>query len=254
MLWHKAWLETRSRFFAGLAIITLMACGAVFTYPKVQSLMPQLSTVDPGTALGRTILEAAQLSRDYRGFIWSQWYRENLPEVWTIFAVLLAAGSPLAPGTKGSLFTLTLPVSRAGVLRVRAAVGLAELLAIAIVPALVIVLASPAVGQRYALADVAVHSLCLFVAGTVFYGLSFLLSAVLDDLWRPLLGALAIACALALVELLPSGSSTFGLYRVMSGEVYFRSGVLPWVGLGVCAVAALSMLYAATRIATARDY
>lgn len=254
MLWHKAWLETRSRFFAGLAIITLMACGAVFTYPKVQSLMPQLSTVDPGTALGRTILEAAQLSRDYRGFIWSQWYRENLPEVWTIFAVLLAAGSPLAPGTKGSIFTLTLPVSRADVLWTRAAVGLTQLFAIALLPAFVIVLASPGVGQRYALTDVAVHTLCLFAGGTVFYGLSFLLSAMLDDLWRPLLGALAIAVALALTELLWSGAETLGLYRVMSGELYFRSGTLPWMGLTVSVGLALTMLYTATRIAAQRDY
>ena len=45
MLWYKSWLETRWRFLIGLALLILMACGAVFGYPAVQELMPMAAQI-----------------------------------------------------------------------------------------------------------------------------------------------------------------------------------------------------------------
>ena len=46
MLWHKAWLDTRSRFLIGLALLALSAFAAVFSYPKVMKLLPLAPAVD----------------------------------------------------------------------------------------------------------------------------------------------------------------------------------------------------------------
>lgn len=254
MLWHKSWLETRSRFLIGLALVAASALGTVYAYPQVQLLMPLVPTVDPTTELGRRVQEAAALAAEFRGYIWSQWHRQNLPQIWTIFAVVLAAGGPFAHGAKGALFTLSLPVSRSGVLGVRAATGLVELMAITLVPTLLIPLAAPSIGESYGLTDVLVHSLCLFVGGATFYSLTFLLSMVFDDIWRPLLLALAVAAVLAVCEQVLRGLATYGIFRVMSGETYFRTGSLPWIGLLVTAAVSAVMLYGATRVAAGRDY
>src|SRR5436190_2760526 len=106
MLWYKAWLETRSRFLIGLALLMCSAAAAVFTYPRVLEVLARMPDVDASGILGRKIQEAVALSRDYRGYVWSQLYRQNLIQLWTIFAVLLGTGSLLSQMSGGgALFT-----------------------------------------------------------------------------------------------------------------------------------------------------
>src|SRR5258706_6619396 len=209
MLWYKSWLETRWRFLIGLGLLSLVACGAVFDYPTVLKLMPLTSsletTIDTGTKLGRLVNRAVAVQGTYRGFIWWQWVRENLTNLWTIFAVLLGSGGLIASSASGgsgcgALFTLSLPASRTRVIGVRAVTALGELFVMVLVPSLVIPLLSPAIGQHYSVIDTLVHSVCMFVAGATFFSLAFLLSTVFNDLWRPLLITIAIAVCVALFE------------------------------------------------------
>src|SRR5438132_4132518 len=194
MLWYKSWLDTRWQFLIGLVLLMLSACGTVIAYPRVAQLMPLAGSINPGDGLiGREIREGLDLARTYRGYIWSQTFRQNLLQMITVFAALLGSGSPLLQGSKGaSMFTLSLPVSRNELLGVRAAAGLAELLALAVAPALLLTLFSPGIGQSYSLVDAPVHAICLFAAGTVFFSLAFLLSTVFTDLWRPWLLACGV--------------------------------------------------------------
>ena len=252
MLWYKAWLETRWRFVIGLALLMCSAAGVVFAYPKVLTLLPLVATDHTGGELGRRIKEAADLARVYRGYVWSQAFRQNMAQTVTLFAVLLGTGGLLSQTSGGAaLFTLSLPVSRHRLLGVRAAAGLAELFVLAMVPALLIPLLSPAVGEHYAVGAALVHGVCLFIACTVFFSLAFLLSTVFTDIWRPLLIACAAAVALALYEQVFRMFSRYSIFAVMSGETYFRGGQVPWLGLLACAAASAAMLYGAA-INTAR--
>src|SRR5258707_3470285 len=159
MLWYKAWLETRWRFLIGLGLVLCSAGATVFAYPKVLELLKMVPTADLSGELGRRINEAAILARDYRGYVWSNWFRQNLMQMWTIFAVLLGTGGLLSQVSGGgALFTLSLPASRPRLLAVRAATGLVELLVLAVVPSLLIPLLSPAVGPTSGLGGTLVHS------------------------------------------------------------------------------------------------
>ncbi|HYT65285.1 MAG TPA: hypothetical protein VEL51_02615 [Vicinamibacterales bacterium] len=252
MLWYKAWLETRWRFFIGLAVLICSAAGAVLTYPKVLSLLPLVPTVDVGGELGRRVREAVELSREYRGYIWLQAFRQNLAQTGTLFAVLLGTGG-LVSGTS-SLFTLSLPVSRERLVGVRAATGLWEWLLLALVPSLVIPLLSPAIGQHYDVVAALVHGLCLFVAGATFFSLAVLLSTMFADPWRPSLLALFVAIALGVAEQISRVTASHGLFAVMSGEAFFRAGQVPWVGLLLSAAASAAMLYGAAFNLANRDF
>jgi ABC-2 type transport system permease protein len=246
MLWYKAWLETRWRFLIGLALLVCSAAAVVFAYDKVLMLVPLASNVDIDGELGRRIREAAELTRTYRGYAWSQWFGESLSNTWTVFAVVLGSGGLLSQSSRGgALFTLSLPVSRGRLVGTRAATALAELFVLAIVPSLLLPLLSPAIGQSYAVGDALIHSVCLFVAGAVFFSLAFLMSTVFGDVWRPLLIALVAAGVLGLVEQLSPGGARYGIFHVMSGEAYFRGQGLPWVGLIASAALSAAMLYAA---------
>lgn len=246
MLWYKAWLETRWRFLIGLAILMIMACGTVFDYPRVASLMPFARSINAGGPVGRALARAIEFERTYRGFIWWQWVRQNLAQSWTLVATLLGAGGLFAAsGGGGTLFTLSLPASRTRVVGVRAAAALGELLVIAVVPSLLIPLLSPAIGQSYSAGDAIVHGLCIFFGGAVFFSLSLLLSTVFADVWRPALIACLVAILVALAESVILGDSRFGIFGAMTAESYFSTGSLPWPGLLISAAFSAALLYAA---------
>jgi ABC-2 type transport system permease protein len=254
MLWYKAWRESRWRFLSGFMLLMLLACGIVLEYPATARLMPLASSIDPGDGfLGRAIKEALEAQRDFRGFVWWQWVRQNLAVTWTLFALLLGSGGLLTePGGRGPWFTLSLPASRDRLLAVRVGAGLAELLVLALVPSLLIPLMSPAIGETYPLRLAIVHGACLFVAGTAFFSLTLLLSTVFTDFWRPLLLACVFAIGLGSVERVLW--SPYGIFRVMSAEAYFRSGQLPWAGLMTSAAVSIALLYGASINFAQRDF
>jgi hypothetical protein len=253
MLWYKSWLESRSRFLIGLALMMLAAGGIVMAYPRLMTLVPMASTVDTSGEIGRRILENAELARDYRGYVWAQWTRQSFTQLGTFFAVLLGAGGLLSRSS-GALFTLSMPASRSRLLGVRAATGLLELLAVAVMPALVVALLSPAVGQSYSIADALLHAVCFFIGAAVFFSLALLLSTVFSDWSRPILIACGVAVVLSLCEQVVRGAWTYGIFRVMTGEDLFRTGRLPWLGLIGSGALSAAMLYGATKLIARQEF
>jgi ABC-type transport system involved in multi-copper enzyme maturation permease subunit len=255
MLWHKAWRETRSRFVIGLLILTVMSGAKVYEYVVTQRALPlaesMLSDADT-SPLGAAIREAIEVQREFRGFIWYNTFRDNLTTMGVLFAVLLGCGGLLAESKKGSaLFTLSLPVTRKQLLAARFGTGLAQCFAIAVVPPLVIPLLAPAAGQSFSVIDALAHGLCLFFVGALFFSLASFLSTLFSDIWRPLLIAVSLACLAAIVQF---AVPDLGLFKVMSGESYFRNGSLPWIGFVTSAVLASALLYSAAETLERRDF
>jgi ABC-type transport system involved in multi-copper enzyme maturation permease subunit len=255
MLWYKSWIETRWRFLIGLGLLMCSAAGIVFFYPQVIKLLPLVPAVEISGELGRQIKEAAELARDYRGYVWSQWFSQTPTQLGVLFAALLGTGGLLSSRSGDeTLFTLSLPVSRDRLLGIRAATGLGEWLAIAFVPSLLIPLFSPAVGETYGIGSALTHGLCLFLAGAVFFSLALLLSTMFGDLWRPLLISVAAAIALASCEFVFRDVWPYGIFTLMRGEYYFRTGSLPWGSLLASIVLSAAMLYSASVSIARRDF
>jgi hypothetical protein len=119
------------------------------------------------------------------------------------------------------------------------------------VPPLVIPLLAPAAGQQFSVIDALAHGLCLFFVGALFFSLASFLSTLFGDIWRPLLIAVLIACLAAVVQFV---APELGLFKVMSGESYFRNGSLPWMGFVTSAVLASALLYSAAETLERRDF
>lgn len=255
MLWYKAWLDTRWRFLIGLALLFGSAVTIVLAYPKVMQLMPMLPNLNSaGGELGRRIREAAELTRTYRGYVWSQFFGETPTQLGTLFAVLLGTGGLLSQSAGGALFTLSLPVSRRRLLGVRAAAGLAELFVLTLISSLAIPMASPLVGQTFSVSSAIVHAVCWFAAGAVFFSVALLFSTVFADVWRPLLLACAVGLVLALADFAFRDLGMFSLFGVMTAETYFRTGALPWAGLLGSAAISAAVLYTASVNFARRDF
>jgi ABC-2 type transport system permease protein len=255
MLWYKCWMETRWRFLIGLGLMMLSAAATVLAYPQIVKLLGLAPQIDLGGEIGRRVQEQVALAREFRGYVWSQYFRLNILQIWLVFAVLLGTGGLLSQVSGGgTLFTLSLPATRNRLLGIRAATGFGELLVLAFVPSLLLPLFSPAVGQSYSISDALIHSACLFLAGGVFFSLAFLLSTIFSDVWRPIILALCVGALLALVESLIPDFSRYGLFRVISAESYFRGGALPWLGILSSAAVSVALLYSATRNIARQDF
>jgi ABC-type transport system involved in multi-copper enzyme maturation permease subunit len=257
MLWHKAWLETRWRFVGGLLILTVLAGGNVYDFLATQRLLPHINVTSSAPAddllgVGQALRDAVEVQSSFRGFIWYQAFRQNLTQMGVFFAILLGCGGLISETSKGSaLFTLSLPVTRRQILGTRTGTGLAQLAAITLIPPLAISILAPSIGQRFSVVDALAHGLCLFVVASMFFSLASFLSTLFVDIWRPLLIGVGVACAFAIVAL---AVPQLSIFRVMSGESYFRTGTLPWAGFLTSAVVATALLYSAAETLERRDF
>jgi ABC-2 type transport system permease protein len=252
MLWYKAWRDTRWRFLIGLGLLICTALITVLVYPTVRGEFGLVLAAGPTGLLADQINRMNHLSATFRGYIWVQFISQNLSNLWTVFAVLLAADAPFS--RRGAAFTLSLPVSRRRLWATRAATDAAELGVLALIPMLLIVLLAPAVGQTYSLGDALVHGMHMIAGGAVFYCLASLLSTVFDDRWRPIIITLAVAVIIVLCKAVVPALAPFSPAGVMNGERYFQTGTPAWAGLLVWLSVSAAMLYRAVRSIELRDF
>jgi ABC-2 type transport system permease protein len=252
MLWYKSWLDTRWRFVIPLAILFINAWGLVIEYAPVANVFSSIHVETTGSGvLGRAIREELDAERTYAGYVWYQWFRSNLLTMGTLCAALLGSGNLLAGPSGSGLFTLSMPASRNRWLATRATLGLGQSFALVLVPSLAIPLMSPTIGQHFDVATAVVHAFCAFAVAAVFFSLAFLLSTVFPDIPRPLMIACGVAVVVGLIE---SQLDLNGLFRVMSGTTYFRTGSLPWVGLLISGLLSASLLTAAAVNISRKDF
>jgi ABC-type transport system involved in multi-copper enzyme maturation permease subunit len=253
VLFYKAWLETRWRFVIPLLVAAAMACALVFGFPSLSKAVADMPKMEG--RFGALMMQAVERLRDYRSFVWSQWFDKNLGQIFTITALLLGAGGLMAETQGGAaLYTLSLPARRRRLLGARVAVGMSELAALAVLPSLLLPLLSPLIGRGYSLADTLVHASCLAVCGSVFYALSVLLSVFFADVLRPVLIGGAIALLLGVLVSLAASLRPYSVFRLMGADEYFLSGQVPWLGLLACAAASAAMLWAAAYAVARRDF
>jgi hypothetical protein len=253
MLWQHAFLETRWRFLIGLVILPVSAAFVALSYPQVAALS-QSVTPAPGTALGREIAAAIELSKTYDGYVWSQWFQQSGAQLGSFFAAIIGTGGLLSLNAAARLFTLSLPISRERLLAARAVAGLGQVLALTFVPALVIVIVSPVIGKGFPVLDALAYALCAFVGCAVIFSLAFLFSSMFSNVWAPVLLALCAGAALRALDTITGGLGGFSLLQMVHGESYFYGHGLPWLMLLISAAASLAMLFAGTRLIARQDF
>ena len=165
--------------------------------------------------------------------------------------MILGAGGVFAPG---GVYTLALPASRRRHLLLRAGVGLAELLAIMMLPSLSVALVAPMIGESVSFASAAVYGLLAFAAGSMFFSVTLFFATVFSDTWRPILFGIAFAGANVLVEMFFHDQLPHGVIHTMSGASFFDGGVIPWPGIAICAVGSIALIWAAVLNIERRDF
>jgi hypothetical protein len=259
MLWYKVWLETRFRFFLGIAAISALCAFYVFLRPVAVARWTELLRLHPDLHrpwwMNRAIAE-------YPFYIWRVLFDGQLPYAWAGFAVLIGIGGltqECGRGTAG--FTLSLPVPRRRLASAQITLSCLEVIVLGLLPAVLVPVVSHFVHQNYSVGEAMCRGLLMAIAGLTLFSLALLLSALSESPNVPLLVSISIVILLQSVvgpyenDLKePFLLQAVDLFKVLSGppDLHWRS--FPWTGLLVSTVAALLLSASAIRVIQNRDY
>lgn len=242
MYWYKPWCELRARILLSAAAIAA-ACGLALWIEEMRG----------------------HGSLSYTHYLWSAIYDSLMRALFVLLAAVLGAGGLLQERAQSTAaFTLALPVSRARVTMLRAAMGYAGVLLMSVMPALVLPLASPLVGQHYDFAEAMRFFVLYACAGAVIYSFTFLLSHVMPGEYSAILLAVpGVGAYATVIEVLGHDrTSSLNFLKVMSGSdmPWFdeKSGLfiggLPWLALVVMLLIAAALVYIAARRMDRREF
>ncbi|HEU4414170.1 MAG TPA: ABC transporter permease subunit [Candidatus Angelobacter sp.] len=245
MLCYKAWRESRTRFLVSALTLAGFCCAFVLYHH------------DARTGIG-------DQSASYAGYIWHITYKSYLRDLFVLLALLLGAGGLLRERSyRTSAFTLALPQTRWRLVSVRAAVGMAELGMLSLLPALVIVSLSPLIHESYPLMQALKFSVLWTICGTFIFMIGFLSSVIFDgEYTASLVGFFALLLYSAVVDLPAVERYVGDIHDIMSGAgmPYFRqdafvlAGPLPWSTLANILLVSLVMAAFAGVITRRQDF
>jgi uncharacterized membrane protein YidH (DUF202 family) len=250
-LWHKAWTETRWYLHAGFTFLLASALALYIGYPDSYAERFPSGAIAVGVEQVRAVLH------DGRSYIWLSWFGTSLLLALSALALALASTGivkdPEGGAAPGVAYALSMPVSRRKLASVRLATGLLELMAVAILGSLLVSALARTQGQSFPVREAVVHALLAVGGVAALYGLFAFLSATLGELNKAILGG-AILVLYGLFTFLIGGVRRYSVFRVMTGDTYFLSGEIPWVGLVACCVFSLALMFASVRVVERRDF
>jgi hypothetical protein len=259
MLFYKAWLETRLRFSIAVLAVIILTAFYVLWRPSGVEHMQQLIRFHPD--FHRPWWFDRQLN-EYRFYIWRILFNDELRDLWLVCALVLAVGGLTQENAKGTAaFTLSFPVRRRRLAEVHLAVVAAELGILAVIPTALLPVLSPLVNNSYSPLEAVGRGLLLATGGLVVLGLAFLLSAMNESAYIPVVVCIGILLAWGsvlepyregLAE--PLDFQLVDLFRLISGPPDFDWDALPWPGVLLSLTAALILALLAIRVIESRDY
>jgi ABC-2 type transport system permease protein len=245
MLWYKAWRESRIRFvLSALALIGICLFIIFFQDENRGGDDERIS---------------------FFKYIWTFAYDTYAKDLFLASTLLLGLGGLLRERTNGTAdFTLALPVGRLELVTVRAAMGLLQMAALALLPVVFIPTLSQLAHESYPFSQALQFSILWIGSGTIWFATGFLLSTFLSGEYTAPAACLVVLIGyFAVVNLRAVEAFPFlNLDKIMSGDdmPYFREsthqliGPLPWTPLLVITLIALGILVIAARITQQQDF
>jgi ABC-2 type transport system permease protein len=181
-----------------------------------------------------------------------------------LLSLLLGVGGLLRErdfGTAG--FTLALPVSRLRLVWVRAALGLVEVVALSLLPALLLPALSLLTGQWYPWSQALQFAALWAVGGALMFMVGFLASSLFGgEYTAPVVGLLTWFVYSVVVDLPYFERHSLDVNDIMSGAGmrYFQPsgallvGPLPWNALGVILSIVLGLAALASQVTRHQDF
>ena len=238
MLWHKTWLETRTRFLISLVGISALCSFSV--YHGDQGAMPYTKA-----NYFLMVLQSGHLS---------------LCTMWVLAVTLLMMGGLVREKAVGAAaFTLSLPVSRARLMGVRIAAGLLQAMALAAVPWACMFTIDALYGKAHSPGQAGWHLLLLAGGGMVFFGLALLASSLVEGEYTAPVVSFGVVVALMIAMSDPPLRPYSPLHFIVGAEYFDRhtgllTGPVPWAHLAIHIAVGIVLMAASVWVVERREF
>src|SRR5215470_16404112 len=241
MLYYKAWLESRARFLAAAAVLSLYCLTFV-----------QRARLDFPPVLEPTLT--------YTAHVWRGIYNGLVAVVFVIMSGLLGLGGLERERESGSCaFTLALPVSRLQLLWPRVVVAMFEMAALTAIPLIVVPWVSSSIGREYPVVHAVRFATLFAITGTLWVSAGVLVSIAVPGAYASLVASLLAPaiCAAVFSSAIFRAHPVLSPLNVMNGSrlpflnrvTALADGPLPWAALLSFVVASVVLLGIASVLA-----
>lgn len=242
MIWAKTWTESRQRLLLASAAVILVAGWAILNADEAMRRFDRKPPIA------------------FTQYVWHV-YAGRLQLVWTASAFFLGLGGLLRERALGTAhYTLSLPVTRREWVDARAAIGVAQAAALAMIPAAVIPVAAWGTGRSYPPVEALKLSMLLAGAGLVFFCLGLFYSSLLGGEFAAMIaGLMTIYLAFTAQDYLFRCLPYFSMSALLSGaDVVDRAtgflAAFPWTGIAKSLGAAVLLYIGAREVTAYRDF
>jgi hypothetical protein len=246
MLYYKAWLESRVRFLAAGAVLSLH-CLTFIQRARID-FPPALEPMLPFTA-----------------HVWRGIYNGLDMAVFVVMAALLGLGGLERERELGSAsFTLALPVDRVQLLWPRVAVAILEMAALAAIPLVVVPWTSASIGRAYPVAQAVRFAVLFAVTGSLWVSAGVLCSVTIGATHANIVAAVLTpaVCAALFAGTALRQHPALNPFNVMNGSrlpfldraTDLLTAPLPCTTLAAFLLISAVLLAAATATAGRRDF
>jgi ABC-type transport system involved in multi-copper enzyme maturation permease subunit len=252
MLWHKAWRESRTRFLLTALALIAFCVFAVFSERYVQN--------GGGTPIPLHVRKGS-----HSEYIYDLIYSGSAKGLFALLIIFLGLGGLQRERSHGTaLFTLALPVGRLRVTGTQIALGILELAALALLPAVLLPALCPFIHESFPLGEALHFSLLWFSCGMIIYSCSFLLAvATPGEHTAPVACYLLLMIHTVIAQWAPLRPyrlnllwrmGEFNMMRWDSSHTLLLPPSLSWIALSVMALISIALFAAAIRVSERQDF
>ena len=238
----KEFIEARWKAIIGSVVAVLAAAALASTYDLIKTRLAGRLTGSAAQQIPSQLQGTIQqLTGSYDGYLWSQWFSKNGPEILAILAAALGASLIASEVNKGTIFfLLSKPVSRDRVLLTKYLVSACILLGVLLLSSAAMLIAAAVVDHPQNVGGVLISTLLLWLGMLFILGLALLFSVLCHDVLRPLIFALLLTLLLSFPGIIPNTTLTdWNLTSYWSNFAAYQGTMFPLKALLICLIAAL---------------
>lgn len=246
-IWQKELKAGTWKFAVGILLLLFTAISIPLIYEYTIKLMS--NTPVPEFARG----QLASL-KDFRYFVWSQWFGKNLTQMGAMVAIIFGAGIVSSEVTRRTIhFLLAKPIRREEIFTVKYIVNLVNIALITALSTLALYITLVAVNRTYPAAQMLQQTILAAAGLSVIYSIAVYFSTVFDQTIKS-----AVASILAMFLLYVPGwvapFEKYSLFYQMSGQGIYEGRGFPLITLVILVgLAALFYILGRKRFAR-RDF
>lgn len=238
----KELIEARWKAIIGSVVAVLFTAALASTYNLIKNVLAGPLTGGAARPIPAQLQGTIQqLTGSYEGYVWSQWFSKNGPEILAILAAVLGASLIASEVNKGTIFfLLSKPVSRDRVLLTKYLVSALILLGVLLLSCVAILVAAEAVGHPQNVGGVLISTVLLWLGMLFILGLALIFSVLFHDVLRPLIFSLLLTLLLSVPGLIPNTTlNAWNLTSYWSNFAAYQGTAFPLKELIICLVAAM---------------